>query len=180
MARFALVVVLSFFSLRASALYEVGDTPAGKCWNDLQGSSICLNDPSIEFQVRVLLFNAGWCGPCNSEFQSIVQDTDEFAGRPVTFISLSAAGWSRSASPDKTFLNDWSTTHKLDKATASFIVAASPRDAGRDYFASPSIPNVVIIDALGKVAYKGINPGMHAVAARVRKLLPTPVPVPVR
>ncbi len=177
MTRFILVFAL--FSLSANAVYEVGDSPRNTCWTNVSGGTDCLNDPSIQYNARVLLFNSGWCGPCNTEFQEIVSKTNEFAGLPVTFISLSAAGWTRADLPNQNFLKQWQTKHRLTDAKASFIVAASPRDAGKDYFASVFIPNVVVLDSNGVIVYKAVNPGVDAIAREVRKVTPRPVPVPV-
>jgi len=161
------------------ALFGVGDKPTNYCWKDSQDAQICLEDPDLQNRVRVLLYNAGWCGPCNDEFGDIKDATDEFEGKLVTFISLSSEGWNYGSRADKKFLNDWRTTHKLDQAKASFVVAGSARDAGKDFFKDTYIPNVVVIDLNGEVAYKAINPGVSAIAAEVRKLIPRPIPHPI-
>ncbi len=172
-----LSVVFALVSQSAFALFAVGEKPTNYCWQDADDNKVCLDDLC---QVRVLMYNTGWCGPCNAEFNEVVSTTNEFNGKPVTFISLSAEGWSAGTKPDKKFLQEWRAKHKLDRGLANILVAASPRDAGRDFFASPSIPNVVIIDAGGEVAYKAIGPGMKEVREQVRKLLPVPVPIPAK
>jgi thiol-disulfide isomerase/thioredoxin len=177
MTRFILGFALLSFS--ANAVYEIGDVPRNACWTTVTRSTSCLNDPSLQYQVRVLLFNSGWCGPCKAEFQEIASKTNEFEGLPVTFLSLSAAGWNRTDLPSPEFLTGWQNMHRLQTAKASFIVAASPRDAGKDYFASVFIPNVVILDSNGVVVYKAVNPGVDAIVREVRKVTPRPMPVPV-
>jgi hypothetical protein len=168
-----LACLLVFAAGPALALYEIGDKPRNYCWKDINETDVCLDDT---IEVRVLLYNAGWCGPCNTEFASIARETAEFEGKPVRFISLSSAGWTSGSSPNKTFLTSWQNKHGLAKAKASFVIAGSPRDAGKDFFKDVYIPNVAIVDTTGKVAFKAINPGVSKIVSEVRKLLPRPVP----
>jgi peroxiredoxin len=172
-----LSVVFALVSHPALALFAVGEVPTNYCWQDVDDNKVCLEDFC---HVRVLMYNAGWCGPCNEKFSEVVASTNEFNGKPVTFISLSAAGWSSASKPDKKFLQEWRAKHKLDRGLANIVVAASHRDAGRDFFPSPSIPNVVIIDTSGEVAYKAEGPSMKTVLEQVRRLLPVPVPIPAK
>jgi len=154
-------------SAPAFGIYSVGDKPANTCWKDMNDATVCLDDNAGK--VRVLLFNAGWCGPCNSEFAELTRRTRKYAGKNVVFISLSAEGWTGGSSPNQQFLREWATKHGLDKAAATFIVAASPRNAGRDYFSSPSIPNVAVIDSSGAITYKAIAPGLTKLTYEVDK-----------
>ncbi len=173
----ALSIFFALFALPVLGIYKVGDKPSNECWKNDAGTDVCLDDVA---HVKVLLFSAGWCGPCQSEFSTIAKDTAEFNGKPVTFFSLSAEGWNSRSASNQAFLQDWKKTYKLDKAMASFIVASSNGDFGSDYFSSPKIPSVVILDDSGAVTYKAIAPGMAAIKAQIRKLLPKPIPVPVR
>lgn len=160
-----LLLALFFVSVPLYAVIEVGDSVPNKCWKTADSSQYCLEDANQN--VKVLLFNAGWCGPCNSEFEELGQRTSEFHGRPVTFISLSSDGWNHGAAPDSTFLGEWKEKHKLD-----FIVAGSPKDAGKSFFEPPIyIPNVAIVGTDGKLFYKGTNPGVDAIFDEVHKAL---------
>lgn len=149
-----------------AAVYEVGDTVENLCWKDVDENNFCLD--SAKDEVRVLLYNTGWCPPCNSEFQELSPQVREFKNKPVKFISLSAAGWSKQSLPDTKFLNEWKNKHSLD----DFVVAASPKDPGKKFFEPPIyIPNVAIIGKDGKLAYKAVNPGVNAILAQVRRLM---------
>lgn len=161
----------------AFSLFGVGDTPTNYCWMDVDDKKVCLED-DFGYAVRVLLFNAGWCGPCNDEFGDLEKATAEFKNKQVYFISLSSEGWNRPSRADRTFLQEWRDKHGLDKAAANFVIAASPRHSGEDFFNSPGIPNVVIIDTRGKVAYKAINPGVDKIVQEVRKICPRPLGPP--
>ncbi len=174
MKRTALFVFLAAFNVPGLAVYQVGETPKNYCWKDINDQSVCLDDPSIQSQIRVLMYNAGWCGPCNTEFQDLVNETRQFKNKMVAFLSLSASGWTSSAAPDKKFLKEWSTKHKLDQAEAQVLVLGSSRDAGRDFFEDVRIPNVAILDGNGTIIYKAVNPGLKAIAAQVKKVLPIP------
>ena len=104
---------------------------------------------------------------CNGEFEELVPRVSEFDGKGVTFISLSIAGWSSGELPSTQFLKEWKTKHAIP-----FVVAASPKDAGKMFYTSPRIPNTVIVDREGKLAFKGINPGADRILDEVRRLLP--------
>lgn len=160
---FRYMVFLYFLiCLPALAKYEVGDTVSDKCWDQLGGTKFCLKD--AKDTVRVLLYSAGWCGPCNSEFQELVPKVREYPG--VTFISLSASGWSSSSMPSQKFLGEWKSRHSIP-----FVVAASPRDSGKDFFSPPFyIPAVVVIDKNDRVAYKAVSPGVSALLREVDRV----------
>lgn len=157
----------------AFGVYNVGDTPKDECWDNLElAYPLCLSNATKHAYAQVLIYNAGWCGPCNAEFKELVPLTEKkFVGKEVAFISLSAEGWTGGSKPDAAFLKEWSAKHGIDKTNSYWHTAASPRDAGRKYFNSPSIPNVVVLDKNGKVAWKAIGPSAREVAAQVEKVL---------
>jgi peroxiredoxin len=167
----ALLVLFAYSS--AFAVYEVGDSVKNFCWKTHDDNTLCLEDAAIKNHVRVLLYNAGWCGPCNQEFRQLsplVSQAQKSGGdlfnKPASFISLSYQGWSRGDEPNKTFLESWKKTHKI-----SFYVAGSPKDGGGSFFDDVYFPNVVIIGKNGKVAYKAINPGAQKIMQEVKKHL---------
>jgi len=164
-------LILLFLGVPALGIYDVGDAPGNTCWTDLNAKKVCLADAPKAGFASVLLFNAGWCGPCNAEFKELVPAMEKFAGKPVVFISLSSDGYGGGGGADQKFLQSWDAKFGMGKAKASWVVAASPRNAGNDYFKSPSIPNVVILDASGKVYWKAIAPGVRAIAAKVESVL---------
>ena len=164
--RIALFLVAITMSLPAFALYNVGDSVSNLCWKNHEDKTVCLDDNKGE--VHVLLYNAGWCGPCNDEFNDLVPKVGEFDKKAVKFISVSAEGWSRSSKPDVTFLKSWKKKHAIP-----FQVTGSYRDFGKNFFAPPQyIPAVVILDAKGKVHSAEVNPGADAIIREVRKLVP--------
>ena len=98
--------------------------------------------------------------------KELVAKVSEFKGKPVTFISLSVAGWSSGELPSTTFLKEWKAKHSIP-----FTVAASPKNAGKEFYATPRIPNMVVIDQSGKLAFKQIHAPVDQVFAKVRELL---------
>lgn len=164
------LVLLLLVSRPAFAVYEVGQPVArDMCWLTLYDYQICVGD--IRDSVVVLLYNAGWCGPCNDEFQELGRRVGEYKDKPVIFISLSASGWTQSQAPDQQFLGEWQKKHNI-----SFLVAASPKDAGKKFFEPPLyIPSVAILDHDGKLAYKAVSPGISAILSQVDTLV-TQVP----
>jgi len=165
---FALILT---WGVSALAIYEIGDAPGNACWTDLTGKKVCLADAPKAGFVSVLLFNAGWCAPCNAEFKELVPAMEKFAGKNVVFISLSSDGFGGGGGADEAFLKSWSKKFGIGSAKASWVVAASPHNAGRDYFRSPSIPNAVILGADGKVFWKAVSPGVRAISAKVEAAL---------
>lgn len=166
MSKLFVVLAICMMSLPALAIYQVGDVVADDCWKDLNGDEVCLDDHKDT--VRVLLYNAGWCGPCQQEFQELGPEARQFRNDPVKFFSLSIEGYRRGAPADSTFLTSWKNRHGL----GDFVVAASPRDAGRDFFNPPYyIPSVAIIGKDGLLVYKAVNPGAHAIVNQVENLV---------
>lgn len=165
MNRYWVTLVLAIAVNSAFAVYKVGDVVDNMCWQDVTEKEVCLEQHKAK--VRVLLYNAGWCPPCNEEFSEISPLTGEFDGQAVEFISLSASGWSKTAPPDAKFLKEWKAKHGIP-----FTVAGSPKDAGKQFIEPPLyIPNVAIIGKDGKLAYAEVNPGVPAILAEVRRLL---------
>ncbi len=124
MKKTILSLAFAFAASTAFGLTEVGDQPKNYCWTDMNNAQVCLEDAAHKDSVRVLLYNAGWCGPCNTEFSTLASATNKFKGKPVVFISLSSDGWSRGAGASSNFLKEWFTRHRLNTAQASFIVAS--------------------------------------------------------
>lgn len=160
---FALLAV-TLITLHAQALIQVGENVPNKCWKTVEETEFCLDD--AKDTVRVLLYNTGWCGDCNAEFTKLVPRVKELSNQPVTFVSLSAAGWTRPAPPDLQFLIEWKEKHEIP-----FTVAASPKDAGKLFFESPqTIPNVAIVDKTGKLAYKSIEGSLDEMFKEIKRL----------
>lgn len=156
-------MVLFGLVTNASALYQVGDRVKNACWVDVKGAKYCVDDGVNLGHYQVLLFNAAWCGPCIAEFTDMVPKLEKFTGKKVTFISL---GDSDKALPA------WQSKFGIDKAKATWVVASSPRDYGRDYFDQPLIPNVTILAPDGKVKFKSIAPGADKIISVIEGLKP--------
>lgn len=162
-----LMLGFTVLSLNLFALTQVGQTVQNFEWNDVNGQKVRLED--FKGNVRVLLYNAGWCGPCNAEFAELSRRVGAYAGKAVTFISLSSNGWTGGSAPDITFLRSWKARFRLPD---SFVVAAAPRDAGINFIPPPiGIPNVAIVDKEGKLFYRAVSPGVPAILAQVNRLL---------
>ena len=166
MSFYRLILAVSLFALSTPsfALINVGDSVPNLSWRTVDDTVVNLDE--VKASVKVLLYNGGFCGPCNSEFQELVPKVKQFDGQSVEFISLSVAGWSSSSNPTVQFLKEWKAKHNIP-----FLVAAAPRNEGSQFFSKVYLPNVVIVDGSGKLAYKAINPGVSKLFAEVRKAL---------
>ncbi len=163
---FGLVVAMGLYAQVGLAALEKGDVVPNKCYTTVEGKQFCLDD--AKDTVRVLIHSAGWCGPCNDEMQQLAPKVAEhYKGMPVTFVSVSAYGWTSSSLPDQIFLNEWKT-----KFSIPFLVVGSHRDAGKAFFDPPLfIPNAVIIGKDGRVAYKEVAPEVDVLLQEVNSLL---------
>lgn len=172
------LVMFSLIILAVNALgvVEIGQPAPNFCYTDINMQKVCLND--LKGQVVVLIFNAGWCGPCNSEMAEMAPASQEFANKPVTFISLSGAGWSQGSSPNQSFLKEWKSRHNIPDKEAdgvNFIVASAPNDFGKSFIAPPIyIPNGAVLDKDGILVSKGIDTPVEQTMSDVRRLLEKP------
>jgi thiol-disulfide isomerase/thioredoxin len=156
--------VFCVFSVHALAVIEVGQNVPDQCWNTSEGTQFCLSSASNT--VRVLLFNAGWCPPCNQEFSELIPEVGQFANEPVTFVSLSAQGFTHGASPNQQFLQQWK-----EKYSIPFTVAASPNNFGTDFETESYIPNVAIITKDQMLFYAAIAPGVDVTFQQINAAL---------
>ena len=160
------LALLGFISRVGLAALEKGDVVPNKCYTTVDAKQFCLDD--AKDTVRVLIHSAGWCGPCNEEMQKLAPLVGEnYKGMPVTFVSISAYGWTSGSMPDQTFLTEWKNKYSIP-----FTVVGSPRDAGKAYFDPPLfIPNVAIIGKDGRLAYKEVAPEVDVLLQEVNSLL---------
>ena len=164
------LVTAAFLAGNAPALpepkvIEVGDNVPEFCWTDVHDMKLC--HPTFVNTVRVLIYGTGWCPDCNKEMAAIVARVNTYKDKAVTFISLSAQGDLAGAPPTLEFLKTWKERHQIP-----FYVAASPRDAGKNFFAPPIyIPNVVIIGRDNRLVYKAVSPSVDEIFAEIKKAL---------
>ncbi len=161
------LLVLLLWSSAVFAVIQVGEKVPNLCWKDDNNRKVCLNE--THNTVRILLYSAGWCGPCNQEFSELVPRVGEFQGQPVVFMSLSCESFDHSE-PDAEFLKAWRERHQIP-----FTVAASPFDCGKK-FIPPKIyiPNVAIIGKDGNLSYKAMNTSVDTIFSEVRQALAAP------
>lgn len=118
------------------------------CYTTLEGGQFCTNDNVGK--VQVLVYNAGWCPPCNQEIAELSAGYPEFADKPVVVASLSAEGFSKRSQPDQAFLAEWKK-----KFNVPFVVAGKHKDFGRALGSTGTIPFTVIVDKQGNIVKKG-------------------------
>ncbi len=159
-----LLVCVSLLSATAFGVVNIGDSAPNLCWKDATNQTVCVDDHKDK--VRVLVYATGWCPACNEEMTQLAPQVAQFSSSPVIFLSLMAQGDTHGSAPSPQFLTKWKKKHGI-----SFPVLASPKDAGKNFFAAPIyIPNVVIIGKDGKVAYKEVAPEVSTLLAKVKEL----------
>jgi thiol-disulfide isomerase/thioredoxin len=117
--------------------------------------------------VKVLIYNAGWCPDCNAEMKQLAPQADNYDGQPVVFFSLSAAGYKTGSQPDSTFLKSWQQKYQIP-----FPVLAAPGDPGK-LFGQDAIPNVEVIDFNDKLTYIAIQPAITDLFTQINQVLST-------
>lgn len=160
-----LVAVGLFWTLSAFSILQVGDPVPNLCWKDQSSANFCLDD--AKNTVRVLNYGTGWCPDCNVEMAALAPKSKKYSGKPVIFLSLSAASFESGGEPTPEFLKAWKQKHSIP-----FPVLASPKDPGRLFFDPPfSIPNFVIVDQAGKLAFKSAEVGIDEIFKEIDQLL---------
>mgnify|MGYP003394691379 CR=1 FL=1 len=153
------LIAVCLFSVSAAN----ADTIPNVCYEKLGEGQFCTTENIGK--VQVFIFNAGWCGPCNSEVSQLSRDYTQFAEKPVVFASLSGEGYSRGTPPDQTFLKSWQKKHNIP-----FVVAGKKGDFGTHFGANGYIPFAAIIDKEGNLAESG-NLEASAIVQSVKRLL---------
>ena len=141
----------------------VGERIPNVCYDTVEGTQFCTGNQAGN--VQVFVFNAGWCGPCNSEMDDVVDLYPQFEGKAVTFASLSGAGWSHGSKVDRQFLQEWKDKHQIP-----FVVAGKSKDFGKQFGASGTIPFAVVVDKQGNIAQSGFMSASQ-IARQVHSLL---------
>lgn len=157
----SLVIALLCHSVFAA--YRVGDTMKNDCWDNEVPKKICMDD--YKDRVRVLIYSAGWCLPCNREARELAK-VKEFDKKPVTFISISAEGWKGGSKPDEAFLKEWKAKHSI-----TYETVGKHRDFGKDFADSGAVPFVVVVEKSGKVQWTETGPKHDDILKQIRKAL---------
>lgn len=151
------------FCLPVFGIYKTGDTVKDECWFNEEDKKVCLDDHKN--RVRVLVYSAGWCLPCNIEAKKLAKETT-FAKQPVTFFSVSGEGWRSGSKPGPTFLKEWRA-----KTGIKYPTLGSFGDFGRDYSDDPAIPLVVILNKGAVLHSVAVAPKHDELLAEIRKAL---------
>ncbi len=161
-----ILAIVACYCASGFALLQKGDSVPNSCWPDANGNGICLADTFNV--VRVLVYNAGYCGPCNDEMSALAPRVKEFAGKPVVFLSLSVADFN-GGTPTPDFLKQWE-----EKYAISFPVLAAPQSDLLQYTDNPGIPMDILVDQQGKLSemVEGYDDGaIDSLFAKINALL---------
>src|SRR5690606_35100744 len=145
----------------------------------LDGDTISL----AELRGNAVLLNvwATWCPPCRKEMPDLQKLHEEFdhAGLRVVGVSIDAAGADEMV---REFLEDYGIT---------YTILRDPADRITSLFPAPGVPNTILIDAEGKVAWRRLgevtadDPSLREAIARAlpatrRRCPPTRLSRPTR
>ncbi len=162
----SLAIAFALYCLNAFAVLQPGDTVPYSCWQNASGNNLCWNE-TVDV-VRVFMYNAGYCGPCNEEMAALIPRVKEYDGKPVLFLSLSIADYNGSR-PTPEFLKSWQQKYNIP-----FPVLAAPRSELAQYDDQPGIPMDIIVDQNGKMSamVEGYdNGGIDVLFGKINALL---------
>lgn len=160
-----LIGTVFFLSFNIYGVVELGEKAPALCWKSIESQEICLD--KLRDQVVVLVYSTGWCPGCQDEVSELSQRYSEIKNSNLTMISLSAEGYQHGQAPDEEFLKSWKQKHAIP-----FEVAASPNNAGKEFFKPPYyIPAVVILDKDSVVRLKKVDASVDEIFQQVRSLL---------
>lgn len=166
-----LLLTLFVISSVAFSVIKEGETVPNWCWDDVNGKKVCIDD--YKSNVKVLIYSAGWCGPCKNEMAELSGKVKKFFRKDVVFFSLSSQGWTGNSPADATFLKSWKTKFNLNFGKdIQFVVAAAQDDFGRNFFSNPGIPNVAILDKNNKLTFKGMGVPVDEMFDKILELNP--------
>lgn len=151
--------------LPALAVVEIGDKAPELCWKKMESKEVCVKD--LKQNVSVLLYSTGWCPGCQDEIEELSKRYSEVKHPSLKIISLSAEGFKHGQPADEEFLKAWQKKYAIP-----FEVAASPNNAGKDFFNPPYyIPATVILDKTGVVRFKKVDASVDEIFKEVKALL---------
>jgi len=136
----ATVFWLAICSTQAAGVLKVGDKALLQATDLLQAPAGAKMDAeALRGKVVVLEFWATWCGPCLAAIPHMNELADEFKGKPVQFIAITAE--------DKPIVEDF-----LLKRPIHSWVALDTDSAMNKAYGVVGIPATVILDKEGKIA----------------------------
>ncbi|NBX77060.1 MAG: hypothetical protein EBQ92_10935 [Proteobacteria bacterium] len=151
--------------LPALAVVEIGEKAPELCWKKTDSKELCVKE--LKDKVSVLVYSTGWCPGCQDEMSELSARYPEIKHSALKIISLSAEGFKHGQGADEEFLKAWQKKYNIP-----FEVAASPNNAGKEFFNPPYyIPATVILDRSGVVRFKKVDASVDEIFQQVKKLL---------
>lgn len=159
-----LVLVLCGFVYPLFGVVEIGEKAPELCWKSIEAQEICVKD--LQNRVAVLVYSTGWCPGCQDEIAELSRRYSEIKHPAVAIVSLSAEGFKHGEPVNEEFLKAWQKKYQIP-----FLVAASPNNAGKDFFKPPYyIPATVILDKAGVVRFKKVDASVDEIFKEVKGL----------
>ncbi|NBT57661.1 hypothetical protein EBT16_02640 [bacterium] len=163
--KIALRLLVLTWVLPCLAIVEIGEKAPELCWKKMDSTEVCTKD--LKNKVSVLVYSTGWCPGCQDEMSELSSRYSEIKNSSVEIVSLSAEGFKHGQAVDEEFLKAWQK-----KFNIPFMVAASPNNAGKEFFKPPYyIPATVILDRGGVVRFKKVDASVDEIFQQVRTLI---------
>jgi len=161
----ALALLFFIITLPIYPVVEIGEKSPELCWNTVDSKEVCTRQ--LEGKIAVLVYNTGWCPGCQDEMEELSRRYLEIKNEKVFVISLSAEGFKHGQPANEEFLKAWKKKYQIP-----FEVAASPNNAGKEFFKPPYyIPASVILDPNGVVQLKKVDASVDEIFSKVRELM---------
>lgn len=161
----AIAFLLAIVTLPLFGVVEIGEKTPELCWKKIEAKEICTRD--LTGKIAVLVYNTGWCPGCQEEVEELSRRYAEIKNEKVVVISLSAEGFKHGQPANEEFLRAWQKKYQIP-----FEVAASPNNAGKEFFKPPYyIPATVILDKSGILQFKKVDASVGEIFSKVRALM---------
>jgi thiol-disulfide isomerase/thioredoxin len=170
-------------AVTAESAKPLPEEVTGRELRDISGRAFRLSE--LGGRVYVVNLWATWCGPCRWEIPGLNKVYEEYRGRGVEFVGLTAQDPEDDAESVREFVEEFRMSYRvgwIDKETVLRLAAwnaVGPPRAG-----SYAIPQTFVVAADGHVVLRirGYNPRVpEMIRAGIRKALeasPAPAPTP--